>query len=190
MAYPNNTTQGKGLNLREKPSILKDYFKWHHNPSKAYSIALPKFSEEVVAWWVSIQPDWRYTEAEFSPGNPQDYSYILAGGKKGLFLLILCLAWWDRAYGRDIERVKTSCRQVVGSGTDRDTLNFDDLRDHEPKWFNLVSDLIRVMEHAQACPLPNESSPGAIGAVPIPARKKRTADRGDASSPRKKKKSS
>jgi len=63
-------------------------------------------------WWGSIQPPWRYKD-EYPRDSRKDYSYILAGGKKGVFLLILCLAWWDRAYGRGIEVEKARRREAA-----------------------------------------------------------------------------
>ena len=131
-----------------------------------------------------MQPKWRYKEDQF-PDTRKDYSFILAGGKKGVFLLILCLAWWDRAYGRSVEKEKAK-RLEVGraSGTDEATTNSND---HEPGWFSIVNDLISVMDAAQSWPAPGEGAPGVVGTTP--ARKKRAADRGDGS-PRKKKKTS
>lgn len=134
-----------------------------------------------------MQPTWRYKD-ENSPTIRNDYSYILAGGKKGLFLFILCLAWWDRAYGRSMEAQKVRSREAArAAGTDDMMLTFDDLRDHECKWFNIVNDLIHVMECAQSWPVPGE---GTDAAMAVPMQKKRVAEQGENSPPRKKSKSS
>lgn len=183
VAESDTTSQGANLSLKEKPNILKDYFKWHHNPSKGNSVALPEFGDEVALWWSSIQPKWRYKEGHF-PDVQKDYSYILAGGKKGVFLLVLCLAWWDRAHGQIIGTEKTKRREAVGTG--EAAIGPSSLRDHDSKWFNIVNDLIFVMEIAQGWPIPGGSTPEAVGAVP--ARRKRGAEQGGSSSPRKKKK--
>jgi len=183
-----NEQLGGSLSLRQKPDILKDYFKWHHNPSKGDSVALPEFGDEVSCWWSSLQPKWRYKE-ESPPYGRKDYSYILAGGKKGVYLLILCLAWWDRAHGRNLEEERAKRREAARrAGTDEAATDFGDLHDHEYKWFNIVNDLIFVLELAQGWPIPGEGTIGAIGVAP--ARGKRTADRTLSSSPRKKKKTS
>ena len=179
--------------MKAKPKIFADYFKWHHNPSKGDSVALPAIGDETSAWWSSFQPEWRYKNE--SSDGPKDYSYILAGGKKGVYLLILCLAWWDRAHGRHMEQEKARRRETArAAGMDETTLNFDDLHAHEYKWFNIVNDLIFVMELAQGWPLPGEGTPaGAAVVAPAqiaPARKKRTAGQSASSSPRKKKKTS
>jgi hypothetical protein len=146
--------------------------------------------EETSVWWTSIQPPWRYKDGS-SPDS--DYSFILAGGKKGVFLLILCLAWWDRAYGRGLEREKVARREAArAAGEDDATLNFDDLREHDAAWFNILNDLIFVLESAQGWPAPGEGVPPTAAVAPViaPARKKRTAEQGGSSSPRKKTKSS
>ena len=175
--------------MKRKPEILKDYFKWHHNPSKGDSVVLEDFSDEMSTWWSSIQPKWRYKN-EYPPDGTKDYSYILAGGKKGIYLLILCLAWWDQAYGQKMKEEKSRCREAArASGTDDTTLNFDDLHLHEHRWFNIINDLIYVMDLAQGWPVPGEGAAADAVAV-APVRKKRTAERGDGSLPRKKKKTS
>ena len=177
------------MSLKHKPNIIGDYFKWHHTPSKGDSITLPGFGDEVVAWWAGIQPKWRYKD-EFLNRHGNDYSYILAGGKKGVYLLILCLAWWDRAHGRDLVKEKDRRREAARvAGKDDTTLDFSDLLEHESRWYNIVNDLIFVLELAQGLPVPGEGAPGAVQATP--ARKKRLAPEGGAgpSSSRKKQKS-
>lgn len=172
--------------MKEKPEILKDYFKWHHNPAKGDSIVLPGFAQEVSLWWTSIQPEWRYKDG-CSTDNRKDYSFILAGGKKGVFLLILCLAWWNRAYGRGLEKMKAERRAVAwAAGKDDATLDFDDLPDQDRSWFNILNDLITVLELAQAWPVPGNG--GSTMAEVVSGRRKRTAEVNTSS--RKKKKSS
>jgi hypothetical protein len=171
--------------MREKPEILKDYFKWRHDPSKGDAIVLPEFGAEVSGWWRKIQPEWRYKD-EHSANNKNDYSYILAGGKKGVYLLILCLAWWDRAHGRGMEREKARRRETARvAGKDDTSLDFTDMLDHDRAWFNIVNDLTFVLELAQGWPVPGEGTPKAAEATP--ARRKRAAEGGDTSSRKKKK---
>jgi len=178
-----------GLSLKEKPAILGGYFKWYHNPSKGDSVVLPEFGDETSLWWSSFQPKWRYHN-EYPPDRQKDYSYILAGGKKGVFLLILCLAWWDRAHGRNLEEEKARRREAArAAGMDKTAaINLSDLREHEPRWFNLVNDLIFVMELAQGWPVPGGDISGVEGVAP--AQKKRAAKGSASTSPRKKKKTS
>lgn len=173
------------MSLTNKPKILAEYFKWHHNPSKGDSIVLPEFGEQVALWWTSIQPDWRYKD-ECSPGNNNDYSYVLAGGKKGIFLIILCLAWWDREYARNLERKKAERHAAVPGAAENDTtLVPGNPSDHDPSWFNILNDLIFVLELAQGWPVPAKDSPETTGVVS--GRRKRGAE-GAITPPRKKKK--
>ena len=135
----------------ERPEIIGAYFKWHHEPTRGNSVVLPTFRREVELWWSAIQPEWRYKNE--TPKS--DYSYILAGGQKGVFLFILCLAWWDRAYGRDMEREKAERRAAAQTaGKDATTLDFSDIPDHDYSWFNIVNDLIFAMERAKDLPVP------------------------------------
>ena len=162
--------------MKNKPKTVQEYFRWYHNPSKWDSVALPKFGDEVSAWWISLQPEWRYKN-ELPTSNGNNYSYIIAGGKKGVFLLILCLAWWDRAYGRDLEKEKAKRREAARAAGKGDAmLDFGDLQEHETKWFNIVNDLIFVLELAQGWPVPGEDIPGTKKATP--GQRKRTAEGG------------
>jgi hypothetical protein len=172
--------------MKQKPGVLKDYFKWRHNPSKGDSIMPSEFGSEVSSWWSALQPRWRYKGEDAN--SQRDYSYILAGGKKGVFLIILCLAWWNRAHGRELEREKAERRETArAAGKDDTTLDFSDLSDHEITWYNTVNDVINVLELAQAWPVPGE---GVLHAVEgTPTRRKRAVE-GDNASSRKKKKTS
>ncbi|KAF9777754.1 hypothetical protein BJ322DRAFT_1114803 [Thelephora terrestris] len=161
---------GANLSLTNKPQIIKEYFKWRHHPSKGDSIVLPEFGEEVSLWWMSMQPSWRYKD-ETSPDNHNDYSYMLAGGKKGVFLLILCLAWWDRAWGKKLEKTKAE-RQAVSK--DANTSDYGTLPHHDTAWFNILNDLIFVLELAQGWPVPIKGVSGTAGVVP--GRRKRPAE--------------
>ncbi|KAF9778391.1 hypothetical protein BJ322DRAFT_1025103 [Thelephora terrestris] len=175
---------GVNLNSTQKPKILGEYFKWHHNPSKGDSVVLPEFGEEVALWWYSIQPQWRPK----SKTHDSDYSYILAGGKKGVFLLILCLAWWDRAWAQKLEGEKPE-RHVAARAATKDDANLDprSLPAHDCAWFNILCDLIYVLERAQGWPVPAKGGPATTGARS--GRTKRAAEPANAS-PRKKKRSS
>ena len=87
-----------------------------------------------------------------------------------------------------MEEEKDGRRKVArDAGKDDTTLDFSNIPEHEFKWFNIVNDLIFVLELAQGWPVPGEGTPNAVEAVP--ARRKRGAEGGDVP-PRKKKKSS
>lgn len=175
--------------MKDKPEVLKDYFKWHHNPSRGDSIVLSQFAEQVSNWWYGLRSQSR-RKSQLPTGNrdDNDYSFILAGGKKGAYLVILCLAWWDRSYGRYLEEAKDKRRAAArAAGKDDTTLDFDDLPVHDHRWFNILNDLIIVLERAQACPIPINGTSKNTTVVPR-GRKRPTGE--DGASPRKKKKSS
>ncbi|KAF9784807.1 hypothetical protein BJ322DRAFT_1109516 [Thelephora terrestris] len=147
---------GTNLPMTNKPQILKEYFKWRHDPSKGDAVTLPEFGKEVTLWWSTIQPKWRHG-GQTSPNNSNDYSYALAGGKKGVFLLILCLAWWDHSFGKNLNRTKEERRAAAAQ--DDAALDFSDLPTYDADWSNIVNDLIFVLELAQGWPVPTKGTP-------------------------------
>ena len=72
-------------------------------------------------------------------------------------MIIMCLAWWDRAHAWYLEEVKNAHRieaEVVGR-----TANFDDLPDHDAEWLDIVNDVAFVMDKAQNCDVPTRGMP-------------------------------
>ena len=182
--FSNDLPQGVNLSLVKKPKILGEYFKWRHNPSKGYSIVVPEFGEEVMLWWTSIQPEWR-SSRETSPDDHNDYSYMLAGGKKGVFLILLCLAWWDRAYAQNVGRLKAEHLAAVEAAAKDDvTPDLCNLPDHDPSWLTIINDLIFVLELAHGWPTPTKGPPEATGVVS--GRRKRAADGANTAARKKK----
>ena len=59
--------------------------------------------------------------------------------------MILCLAWWDRAYGRHLEKQKEARR--------------DDLSYHDVEWLKIVNDVAFVMQNARGCEIPTRGMP-------------------------------
>ena len=146
---------------------------------------LPGFGEEVALWWSSMQPKGRYRDK--GSLKDEDFSFVLAGGKKGLFLFILCLAWWDKAYAWNMERARAKYREAVETSGDGNTnLGITDLPDHDYSWFNILNDLIYVLERAQGSLIPDREAPGTE--LVTPQTKKRATKARD--SPWKKRKSS
>ena len=64
-----NYSQGTKLTLKDRPSKIADYFRYAHHPLQGKNLTVPSFGEEVVAWWNSIQPDWRRAGEE-PPHDP------------------------------------------------------------------------------------------------------------------------
>lgn len=155
---PLNYPQGATLTSEDRPSKIKEYFQYAHQPSRGDTLTVPGFGVEVTNWWKRIQPEWRCAEKE-PPQGPRTWSYILSGGSKGVFLVIMCLAWWDRAHARYREGEKSvRCANAEAAGI---TANFDDLPDHDTEWLKIVDDVVFVMEKAKDCNIPTRgpSSP-------------------------------
>ena len=131
----------------------------------------------MAKWWERIQPEWRRSTPDL-PQSPDQWSFILSGGSKGAFLLILCLAWWSRAHGRYLEERKSRQTEAAAAG------NFDNLPDHNAEWLKIVNDIAFVMRKAQDSQVPGRgalsSSHGAKRkreAEPPTPRKKSAASR-------------
>ena len=150
--------KGVSLTNEDRPSRIKEYFQYAHQPSRGDTLTSPGFGAEVAKWWERIQPEWRRSEQDL-PESPSQWSYILSGGSKGAFLVILCLAWWDRAYERSLKKQKEERRiEAEASGV---APNFNDLPDHDAEWLNTVNDVAFVMRGALKCDVPTRgvSSP-------------------------------
>ena len=146
-------SQGATLTHKGRPSKIKEYFQYAHLPSRGDSLTVPDFGEEVAAWWNSIQPEWRRASQD-PPQSRTAWSYILSSGSKGVFLVLMCLAWWDRAHAHYLGKTKDP-RQIGGRATGA-TANFPD---HDAKWLEIVEDVTLVMENAQNCDIPGMPSP-------------------------------
>ena len=109
-----------------------------------------------------IQPEWRRSERD-PPQDPNQWSYILSGGSKGAFLVIMCLAWWDRSHWRYVEQKKRE--RLAEAEIDGVAPAFDDLLAHDARWLNVVNDVAFVMQKAQDCDIPTRgvSSPSRGG---------------------------
>lgn len=136
---------------------IREYFQYAHQPSRGDTLTVPDIGAEVAKWWRTIQPEWRRSRRD-SPESPSQWAYILSGGSKGAFLIILCLAWWDRAYERHLEKQKKA-RQVEAE-TAGGTAKFDDLPDHDAEWLGIVNDVAFVMQKARNCNIPTRGMPG------------------------------
>ena len=111
---------------------------------------------EVTNWWKAIQPEWRRVE-EGPPQGPTTWSFILSGGSKGAFLIIMCLVWWDRAHARYLEEENARRIKAEAAGV---TVNFDDFPpDHDAEWLKIVEDITFVMEMARDCDITARGQP-------------------------------
>jgi len=175
-----NLLKGATLTTKDRPTIIKEYFQYAHQPSRGEVLAVPKFGTEVAKWWGEIQPEWRRSVHDL-PQSVDQWSYILSGGSKGAFILILCLAWWDRAHGRHLEQRRTIRTEAEAAGA---ATSFDDLPDHDAEWLKIVNDVAFVMRKAQDSQIPGRGMSGSSSGVkrkrevePPVARKRSTPSR-------------
>ena len=153
---PLNYSQGASLTSEHRPSKIKEYFQYAHQPSRGNTLMVPGFGVEVANWWKAIQPEWRHSEEE-PPLGPTTWSFILSGGSKGTFLIVMCLAWWDHAHARyreeeNARRIKAEAAGVIA--------NFDDFPpNHDTEWLKIVEDVAFVMEMARNCDIPTRGQP-------------------------------
>ncbi|KAF9779708.1 hypothetical protein BJ322DRAFT_986375, partial [Thelephora terrestris] len=62
--------------------------------------SLEKYTKLWICWWTSLQPDWRKTGRWPLPCRVPvhgGWDELLAGGKDGLFIVVMTLAWWSNA---------------------------------------------------------------------------------------------
>ena len=119
----------------------------------------------MAGWWERIQPGWRGA-GEDPPQGTSTWSYILSGGSKGAFLIIMCLAWWGRAHSRYREENGTA----DGASA---------IPDHDPEWLKTIKDVTFVMESAQHCNIPTRGAPS-------PSRTAKRKHEAEPATPRKK----
>ena len=62
--------------------------------------SIPEFEGLWVGWWSAAQPKWRDTTTwpiSRDEGDIQEWGQLSQGGKDGLFLVVMSLAWWIHA---------------------------------------------------------------------------------------------
>ena len=165
------------LTTEDRPSKISEYFQYAHKPSRGDTVTVPSFGADVVNWWANIQPEWRRSGRDL-PQDPSAWSFILSGGSKGLFLVLMCLSWWHRAHARFLE--EENARRIAEATVAGATPNLDSLPTHDPEWLRIVQDVAFVMDKAQGCDIPTR-------AASIPSRTaKRNRDPAQPNTPRKK----
>lgn len=60
------------------------------------------FETSWIKWWKAVQPQWRDTQNwpfEKDDATGKDWGNIPNGGKDGIFVIVISLAWWVSAPG-------------------------------------------------------------------------------------------
>ena len=64
--------------------------------------SVEEFEASWIKWWTAGQPEWRDTEDwpfEMGDATGKDWCNLPDGGKDGIFVVIVSLAWWVCARG-------------------------------------------------------------------------------------------
>jgi len=59
--------------------------------------SLDTYQAHWIAWWTALQPKWRDVGSWPFPQDPSTddpWDELLIGGKDGLFVVVMALAWW------------------------------------------------------------------------------------------------
>jgi hypothetical protein len=83
-----------------RPEEISLWFKWGRRlAGKGIPVInlVEEYQEKWIEWWSAAQPQWRNTEDW--PFNREDvtgkdWGRLLDGGKDGMYLVIVSLAWW------------------------------------------------------------------------------------------------
>jgi len=61
--------------------------------------SLPNYEKFWICWWSSLQPDWRCIgDWPLACDAGGTWDKLLIGGKDGLFIVVMTLAWWITEY--------------------------------------------------------------------------------------------
>ena len=79
--------------------------KYARDFSRGFEVNAEAFGANVVKWWLTIQPTTRKAWPPSYEPLPEGFSfkYFDYGGPNGVFLVVLCLAWWANALNGDAD---------------------------------------------------------------------------------------
>ncbi|KAH9911960.1 uncharacterized protein BXZ73DRAFT_17427, partial [Epithele typhae] len=102
MATGNGVQVCKSLPAKGRPEVVKYWLSRgrQYIANKLPTVKNPSlFSATFERWWRRLQPAWRQVEDVGQPlprEVPPDGSWsdLALGGPNGLFVVLMCLAWW------------------------------------------------------------------------------------------------
>ncbi|TEB32019.1 hypothetical protein FA13DRAFT_1791282 [Coprinellus micaceus] len=111
LQFEANTHQAKGrLATNGHPSQVSQWIALKGRAkSQAPNLAPKVFGTQLVAWWTSLQPDWRVNvpvDGDVSklsrevPAN-ETWARLNKGGSAGMYIIVLCISWWYKALDPD-----------------------------------------------------------------------------------------
>jgi hypothetical protein len=101
----NYIIQSKRFSAKNRPTAVGDWLQrtrsltWFPDLSKPS--LMKTYSNNWWVWWMVCQPSWRIPNSDgkgfrHSSGSG-DWSTLLVGGKNGMLLHVMALAWWGNA---------------------------------------------------------------------------------------------
>ncbi|KAJ3888838.1 hypothetical protein GG344DRAFT_16967, partial [Lentinula edodes] len=120
-----------GFSPEKRPSVLLSWMKNRPRPLPKVDkkgFFTPKFAEEVVAWWASLQPQWRLLDKNGLPTPFEkfgdDLSPLNKHGRNAWVGLLACIKWWG---------LGLVCCVA------------DDKEIHFEKWLIIIADMTRML---------------------------------------------
>ena len=83
-----------------RPEEISLWFKWGRRlTGKGTPVinSIEEYREKWIEWWSAAQPQWRDTEDwpfDKEDVTGKDWGHLVDGGKDGMYLVIVSLAWW------------------------------------------------------------------------------------------------
>ena len=69
--------------------------------------SVEEYGDQWVKWWTAAQPEWRRAEGWPFPRDDDtdvgDWGQLFAGGKDGLFIVVMSLSWWAHTRDPDVD---------------------------------------------------------------------------------------
>ncbi|EMD31705.1 hypothetical protein CERSUDRAFT_100171 [Gelatoporia subvermispora B] len=98
LGYPSGRTRYTKAQYKLRPAAIAKWMKndrkYHYVPPETKPVST--FSQDIVAWWVAMQPSFRQGNWPFFRiryEGSTDWGVLLQGGQNGIFLVILAI-WW------------------------------------------------------------------------------------------------
>ena len=102
-----------------RPSEVSSWFK-NGRPFVGKNVpnidSIKTFEAKWITWWSAAQPLWRDTKNwPFAKGKgaAKDWGHLPDGGKDGLFLIVVSLAWWVYARGPEESKLDDAIADVT-----------------------------------------------------------------------------
>ncbi|TFK80100.1 hypothetical protein K466DRAFT_504480, partial [Polyporus arcularius HHB13444] len=119
LGYADGQNQANWLAPKGRPEEVAYWIRRgrkYEKPPKVNSI--PTFVNAFRKWWMRLQPSTRrapesaWPMPRVAPPSLDAWSDVRRGGSNGLFMVVMCLAWWTTALGGDADTA--DIKEAVG----------------------------------------------------------------------------